>query len=248
MQKLAWDSAFVGAQLAMLAVLHTWTRALLYHPHVHLLVSAGGLSRDGQQWVQPKNPAFLVPGYALSKIFRGKFRAGLRKRGLLAQLPGSVWKEKWVVHCKHAGSGAKALDYLGRYVFRTAIANSRLERFENGEITFCYRDNRSQQLKHPTLRAEDFIRRFLAHVLPKGCVKVRSYGLWSHHGKAKLQRARELLGSPCRGRQERPAQSVASEFCLKGNQSNQGLCLCPCCHTGHLQLIQKLWPQRTRGP
>ncbi|MCX6903522.1 MAG: transposase, partial [Verrucomicrobia bacterium] len=176
-QKLAWDPKYLGGQLAMLAVLHTWTRALLYHPHAHLLVSAGGLSRDGEHWRTPKNPAFLVPGFALSKIFRGKFRAGLRKLGLLDQVPPSVWKAKWVVHCQHAGHGEKALDYLGRYVFRVALSNSRLERFADGQVTFRYRDNRTQQVKRVQIPAPEFIRRFLLHALPKGFVKVRSYGL-----------------------------------------------------------------------
>src|SRR3989454_8772086 len=112
LQKLAWDPRYVGGGLAMLAILHTWTRAMLYHPHVHLLVSAGGLSREGQQWAAARHPAFLVPGFALSKIFRGKFRAGLRKLGLLRHVPSAVWQQNWVVHCQHAGQGQKVLDYL----------------------------------------------------------------------------------------------------------------------------------------
>lgn len=245
LQKLAWDPRYVGAQLGMLAVLHTWSRSLLYHPHAHLLVTAGGLARDGQSWVAPKNPAFLAPAYALSKIFRGKFRAGVRKLGLLHKLPDSVWKENWVVHCQHAGSGAKALGYLSRYVFRTAIANSRLEGFENGQVTFCYRDNRTQQLRHPTLSAHQFIRRFLAHVLPKGFVKVRSYGLWGHQGKTKLQRARQLLADPSRQPAINPRPKLSNPQPEKARLSAT---TCPCCRTGHLQLVQELWPQRTRAP
>src|SRR5712671_246451 len=131
LQKLAWDPKYVGGQLAILAVLHTWTRALLDHPHAHLLVSAGGLCAQGQRWVPPKNPAFLVPCFALSKIFQGKFKAGLKKLKLLSQVPPAVWQQKWVVHGQHAGSGQQVLDYLGRYVFRVAITNSRLAAFEN---------------------------------------------------------------------------------------------------------------------
>lgn len=177
LQKLAWDAKYVGGQLAILAVLHTWTRAMLYHPHAHLLVSAGGLSADGKAWRPAKNPAFLVPGFALSKIFRGKFRAGLKKLGLLNAVSPAIWKAKWVVHCQHAGRGQKVLEYLGRYVFRIAISNSRLERLENDTVTFRYRDNRTQQLQHPQVSAHEFIRRFLQHVLPKGLVKVRAYGV-----------------------------------------------------------------------
>ena len=103
LQKLAWDPEYVGGQLAILAVLHTWRRDLLDHPHAHLLASAGGLSADGQQWMPAKNPAFLVPGYALSKIFQGKFRAGFKKLGLLDQVAPAVWTQKWNLQIQHAG-------------------------------------------------------------------------------------------------------------------------------------------------
>jgi len=241
-QKLAWDPGYVGAQLGMLAVLHTWTRALLYHPHVHLLVSAGGLSKDAQTWVHPKNPAFLVPGFALSKIFRGKFRAGLQKLGLLQELPADAWKQKWVVHCRHAGSGAKALEYLARYMFRTAIANSRLESFENGQVTFRYRDNRTQQLKHIAVPADEFMRRFLWHVLPKGFVKVRSYGLWSPRSPEKLQRAQSLLSTASPPHPQPPAAPTSNSNAASTPMP------CPYSDSGNLQLIQRLLPQRTRPP
>jgi len=240
LQKLAWDARYVGAQLALLGVLHTWTRAMLYHPHVHVLVSAGGLSKDGQRWVAPKNPAFLVPGYALSKIFRGKFRAGLKKRALGQDLPADLWKEKWVVHCQHAGSGKKVLEYLARYVFRVAISHHRIDRFENGEVTFHYRDNRTQQLKWVTLGAFEFIRRFLLHVLPKGFMKVRSYGLWAPNAPAKLQEAKTLLSAI---RPDWPA--------LNSDRPKAGPLpppLCPKCHHGHLTAVLCLLPYRPRAP
>jgi len=190
----------------MLAILHTWTRAMLYHPQVHLLVSAGGLAKDRQHWICARHPAFLVPGFALRKIFRGKFRAGLRKLGLLGQVPSVVWQQNWVVHCQHAGQGQKVLDYLARYVFRIAITHSRIERFEKGQVTFRYRDNRSQQLQRVKLCAEQFIRRFFLHVLPRGLVKVRSYGLFSAHCADQLEQARSLLADESSNAQ--PARSV----------------------------------------
>ncbi len=245
LQKLAWDAKYVGGRLAMLAMLHTWTRTLLDHPHAHLLVSAGGLSAAGQHWVNPKNPAFLVPCFALSKIFRGKFKAGLKRAGLLGQVPAGVWQQNWVVHCRHAGSGEKALDYLGRYVFRIAITNSRIEAFQNGQVTFRYRDNRTQQLQRVTLSAEEFIRRFLRHVLPKGFVKVRGYGLWSAQATADLQKARTLLApaqAPPTTSQMTPPVSVPQDPALNR------LPLCPQCKLGHLVWVQALSPQRTRGP
>ena len=246
LQKLAWDPEYVGGQLAILAVLHTWRRDLLDHPHVHALASAGGLSRDGQQWVHAKNPAFLVPGFALSKIFKGKFKAGLKKQGWFNQVPAAVWQQKWNVQIQHAGRGEKVLDYLGRYAFRIAISNSRLEKFENGQVTFAYRDNKTHQIKHLTLPAQEFIRRFLRHVLPRGFVKVRSYGLGSSTQKVKLEKARALLASAqpevalCADLLPDRAQDLAPR--LPAAQ------LCPHCKIGHLVLVASLLPQRTRGP
>jgi putative transposase/transposase-like zinc-binding protein len=126
--KLARDPRYLGAATpGLLAVLHTWTRAMLYHPHVHLLVTAGGISGDGAAWVQPKHPRFFLPERPLSAIFRGKFRYRLRKAGLYALVPKTAWEKSWVVDCKYAGRGEKVLHYLGRYLFRIAIANSRLD-------------------------------------------------------------------------------------------------------------------------
>src|SRR6266568_9093856 len=176
---LARDPRYVGGRLGCLAVLHTWTRALLYHPHVHLLVTAGGLHRQQHIWVPPRHPHFLVPGRALSRLFRGKFRAGLCKAGLLDQVPATVWRTEWVVHLQHAGTGAKVLDYLARYVFRIALVNSRLEHFDDGHVTFRYRDGRTGTTKHCVLDAVTFLGRFLQHVLPDGFAKVRHYGLFS---------------------------------------------------------------------
>jgi len=244
LQRLAWDPKYVGGQLAMLAVLHTWTRALLYHPHVHLLVSAGGLSEDGQHWMAARNPAFLVPCFALGKIFRGKLRSGLKKLGWLNQVPPPVWKNNWVVHCQHAGQGQKVLDYLGRYVFRVAITNSRIERFEAGAVSFRYRDNRTQQIQHLCLSAGEFIDRILQHVLPRGLVKVRSYGLAAAHCADKLQQARALLEAPTPDSQPQPLTLGQNASTTPDPPPR----LCPACKRGHLILIASLLPQRTRAP
>jgi hypothetical protein len=246
LQKLSWDPQYVGAELAMLAVLHTWRRDLLFHPHVHILASAGGLSRDGQQWVAAKNPAFLVPGYALSQIFRGKFRAALKPLGLLDQVDPIVWQQKWNVQIQHAGRGQKVLDYLGRYAFRVAISNSRLECFENGTVTFGFRDNKTHQLKHLTLKAEEFIQRFLQHCLPKGFVKVRSYGLWHANAVAKFQSAQKLLAlvPPA----ALPLTTADRPLFAANSPAKAPLRLCPSCKSGHLILKGSVLPQRTRAP
>lgn len=245
LQKLAWDPQWLGGQLALLAVLHTWTQTMLDHPHVHLLVSAGGLSRDGQQWVHPKHPAFLMPGYAVSAIFKAQFKAGLKKRGWLDQIPASVWPPAWKnVQIQHAGRGEKVLDYLGRYAFRIALSNSRLQRWENGEVTFGYRDRKTQEKKQLTLSAEQFIGRFLRHILPKGFVKVRSYGLWSSTHTERLEKARTLLAA-----QDPQPQSAADlPRTERAGLRPQPAPLCPKCKTGHLLCIATLLPQRTRAP
>ena len=161
LQTLARDPRYLGADIGCLGVLHTWTRAMHYHPHVHLLVTAGGLSADGAQWIAPPHPAYLMPVRALSVIFRAKLGIALKKAGLLEQVPSLVWKKDWVVHAQPAGQGLKVLEYLGRYVFRIAITNSRIEQIEHGQVTFRYRDNRSQQVRHVTLPALEFLARFL---------------------------------------------------------------------------------------
>src|SRR5438105_6371937 len=248
LQKLAWDPQYVGGQLAMLAVLHTWKRDLGDHPHSHLLFSAGGLSADGQQWVHPKNPAFLVPGFALSQIFKGKFRAGLKKLGFLNQVAAVVWQQNWNVQIQHAGRGEKVLQYLGRYAFRIAISNSRLERFENGEVSFGYRDNKTRQHKQLTLSAQEFIRRFLRHVLPKGFVKVRSYGLASSTNSHKLQKARTLLEPTQSGLANSGQFRPLAPPVPQDSSPNSPALLCPKCKLGHLIWVRQLLPQRSAMP
>jgi hypothetical protein len=241
LQKLARDPQWIGGKLPVLAVLHTWTRALLFHPHVHLLVPAGGLSAEGT-WVRARHPNFLVPGYALSQIFRAKFKAGLKKLRLLD--PGCpCWYQKWDVHCRHAGSGEKVLDYLARYVFRIAITNSRLESIEHGEITFRYRDNNTQQRRHLRLPAQQFIQRFLQHVLPKGFVKVRTYGLWSAPQQEHLAHIQAQLAqaSPADLPTQTQPPAPASPAPTPGP-------LCPKCKLGHMLFIQEVAPERNRPP
>jgi Putative transposase/Transposase zinc-binding domain len=242
LQKLAADPQHLGAGVGALAVLHTWTRAMLFHPHVHMLVTAGGLAPDGQTWVEPKHPKFLVPDPALSIIFRAKFCAGLKKLGLLSAVPVSAWKKNWVVHSQHAGCGGKVLDYLGRYVFRIAISNSRLESIDNGMVRFRYRDNRSQEIRRVTLTGVDFIGRFLHHVLPHGAAKVRHYGIFSPSSKFKLARTHQLLP-------QIPAHAESSSISAHAAQPQSPAPVwptCPLCRVGTLVLIGPV--ERGRSP
>jgi len=247
LQKLCADPRWLGAQPALLGVLHTWTRAMLYHPHAHFLVSAGGLSADGQCWVPAKHPNFLVPVRALSVIFRAKVRDRLQRAGLLGQVPATVWQQPWVVHAQHAGSGQKVLEYLGRYVFRIAISNSRLETLEQGQVTFRYRDNRTQQLKRIRLPVQEFVQRFLQHVLPRGLTKVRHYGLSSAAARPRHAAALALLqaASP----PTPPAPPAASAPVNQPSpQPPPPLARCPHCGTGRLVWLGLILPARKIPP
>jgi hypothetical protein len=191
-QHLAADPRFVGGQLGLVGVLHTWGRTLTYHPHVHYLIPAGGLANDGHTW-RPARDDFLVPVKALSGIFRARFREALRTTELFDQVPAAVWNHDWVVHCKAVGNGETAFKYLAPYIFRVAISNSRLLKVENDHVTFRYRASDTGQSKLCTLTAEEFLHRFLQHVLPKGFVKVRYYGFLSVAQRAQLTMLRQQL-------------------------------------------------------
>jgi hypothetical protein len=253
LQQLARDPRYLGGRLGCLAVLHTWTRALLYHPHVHLLATAGGLAADGTAWIPSRHRRYLVPVQALSAIFRAKMCAALKKAGLLVHVPPGVWEKNWVVHCQPAGRGEQVLAYLGRYIFRVAIPNSRLERIEDGQVTFRYRDNRTQQVRRVTLSGVEFLHRFLAHVLPRDCVKVRYYGLWSPTGRCDLERARTLLSAPPLRRSPESYGPAASSDPVASPPSALATALllptrCPQCQVGTLILVEVLRPHRSRSP
>jgi len=192
---LCRDTRYMGATPAILAVLHTWTAAMQYHAHVHLLVSGGGIGKDGASWREAKHP-FLVPVRALSRLVRGKFHDALKKARpeLEAHLPPDVWTREWVAWCKPWGQGEHAvLDYLARYVHRIAITNGRILAVDERTVTFRYKDRKHQQWRTCTVTGHEFMRRFLQHVLPKGFHKVRYYGLWHPAQRVPRENARRCL-------------------------------------------------------
>jgi hypothetical protein len=211
-QQLAQDARFVGGTLGMVGVLHTWTRALIYHPHVHYVVPGGGLAADGTTW-RPAREDFLLPVRALSVLFRAKFRDALRQTELFSEVPADVWTQDWVVHCQPVGNGAAALKYLAPYIFRVAISNRRILSLQHDQVTFGYTDARSGQRKTCTVGAEEFIRRFLQHVLPKGFSKVRYYGFFGPNQREALSKVQRLLtGTATRARADphAPAEPLAT--------------------------------------
>ena len=190
-QQLAKDPRFVGGQIGMVGMLHTWTRNLFYHPHVHYLVPGGGVGSDGQGWL-PARRDFFLPVKALSKLFRAALQRALRRTALYTTIPPKVWQREWVVHCKPVGNGQAALKYLAPYIHRVALSNRRLVSIdhrgsmETSQVTFQYRPSDTRQLKTCTLSVEHFIQRFLQHVLPHGFVKVRYFGLFGATLRSRL--------------------------------------------------------------
>jgi len=173
-------------------VLHTWGRQLQYHPHIHYVVP-GGLIDSGQGIWHPTSQGFYLPVKALSRLVRGKFRDRIAKAGLLDQLPPQVWCTGWNVNCQPVGDPEASLKYLTPYVFRVAIANSRIIKVENDRVFFNYRHKNSNRPRVMDLDAMEFIRRFLQHVLPSGFMKVRYYGFLSPTGKISRQELRARI-------------------------------------------------------
>lgn len=191
LMKLAGDERYLGAQIGFLAVLHTWTQAMIYHPHVHLLVPGVGLSRDGTNVYFPRR-AYLVPFKALSRIFRAKFIAMLKAALPEERMPTVTRKKDWVVFCKHLDLGPeKAIAYLGRYLNRVAVSDKRVRQLPGGDVCVRYRDE--EQEKRVRLGPQEFLRRYLQHVLPKGFNKVRRYGLLAPCNAKALKALRHQL-------------------------------------------------------
>ncbi|WP_424374693.1 IS91 family transposase [Methylocystis silviterrae] len=242
--ELARDPRYVGATVGVLAVLHTWTQQLLYHPHVHCLVTGGGVSDDGRCW-RPARQAFLVPVKALAKLVRGKLRAALAKKRPDLVLPKAAWSKPWVVHCTPWGSGEQAVvDYLARYVFRIAIANSRIVGLDDQTVTFRYKQRTSNRWRACRLDGQEFMRRFLQHVLPKGRHKVRYFGLWHPTKREDAARARLLLqlDSPAQPRPARAAQDVLAPERSDGDR------LRPCWRAGVLRFLREIFPRWAQAP
>jgi predicted RNA-binding Zn-ribbon protein involved in translation (DUF1610 family) len=243
----------LGAQIGGLMVLHTWGQTLELHPHVHVIVPGGGLSPDGTRWISCK-PGFFLPVRVLSRLLRGKLLAFLKQehdRGELSWTGGlapladpqqfvrflaPLYQKEWAVYAKPPHNGPEqALKYLARYTYRVAISNERIESLEDGEVTFRYKAYaHGHRWRRMTLTAQEFLRRFMQHVLPRGFVRIRSFGLLSHRGRDKrLAHCRQLLGSaprePARASGE-PADSSAQAKDIRR---------CPFCGQGTLQLVAR---------
>ena len=247
---LARDPRWVGGTPGVLAVLHTWTQRLIHHPHVHCLVTGGGLYDDGAIW-HPAAKTFLFPKSALATIVRARFRDAFA--GLCPQLdvPRHVWQIPWVVHITPWPRGEQAvLEYLARYVFRIAITDRRILDVGDDCVTFRYNDRAADRQRTETVSGHEFLRRFLQHVLPAGFHKVRYYGLWHAARRDQLRNLSNALLL------EQPASTpdVCADTDPLGRKQVADTDrapqprLCPHCQTGHLRLLCRLSPARPRGP
>ncbi len=189
------DHKDLGAQLGLLAVLQTWTRDLRYHPHVHCVVPAGGLSPDRLRWVAPKREGYFLPQAVLAARFRTRCRQALHHQHpqLALQSSPAAWSLDWVVDVQPVGTGEPALKYLAAYVYRTALSAERIVAADAHSITFTYRDSKERRTRTVRLPAEQFLHRFLQHVLPPGLQRVRHFGFLSAAAKARWQRILTLL-------------------------------------------------------
>lgn len=254
MLTIAADRRHLGARIGITAVLHTWGSALTHHPHVHMIVPGGGIALDGSRWISSR-PAFLLPVKVLGKLFRRLFLTRLMalhvagrlafygnlahltdRRAFLRHL-SPVRKKNWIVYAKPPFAGPEAvLAYLSRYTHRVAISNSRLIRFDDTGVTFRYKNYRcdgADRQQVMTLVADEFIRRFLLHVLPRGFHRIRHYGLLAGATRrAHLERARQLLGVA-------PPPDDAPEEPIDIRPP------CPCCG-GHMVVIETF--ERWRQP
>jgi len=250
----AADPKHLGAEIGFLSVLHTWGQNLLHHPHLHCVIPAGGLSPDRQSWVHPRYPFFL-PVKVLSRVFRGKFLAGLKRafrKGELC-LPGALkplekdkafraflrllFRQDWVVYAKRPFGGPEhVLHYLARYTHRVAISNHRLVRFANGQVTFRWKDYaHGNKRRLMTLTAEEFLRRFLLHALPRGFVRIRSFGFLANRRRAALlPLCQKLLETNPRSRSPTPPATEARP---------QAVWVCPRCG-GPMVVIERLTAQQ----
>jgi hypothetical protein len=189
LQALAAHPRHLGAELGFVGVLHTWGRQLQHHPHLHFIVPGGGISLDAKTGKNPRRSDWLLPDPALAALMRRGMDQALRAEApeLHAQLPDSCWQTGWWVHTQPAGSGAAVVRYLARYVHRTAISDERLRHADDHSGRFAYTDTHSGKRRECTVTADEFMRRYLQHVLPPGQHRVRYFG-WLHPAR-KLRRA-----------------------------------------------------------
>ena len=243
LQELAEDEKYLGGEIGFFSILHTWGQNLMYHPHIHCVVTGGGLTELGK-WVE-KEEDFFIPVKVMSRKFRGKFLSYMKNEKLkyygeneyleypenYDNLMQSMYNKEWVVYCKEPFKNAESvIQYLGRYTHRVAISNERIIKIEDGKVTFKWRDYKdNNQMKEMTITTEEFIRRFLIHILPPKFMKIRYYGiLGNRNKKKKLLKCKILTRTKIYKKKELPTLELLKK--VLGKDFN----LCPQCKKGHM--------------
>jgi hypothetical protein len=242
--------------------MHTWGQNLMEHPHLHCIVTGGGLSPDGESWVSCRK-GFLLPVKVMSALFRGKFLDLLKdcfQKGVLI-FPGishlqndfsvflkRLYDKKWIVYCKNSFAGAEGvIKYLGRYTHRIAISNNRIRASQNGHVPFLWRDYADDnRQKTMTLKTDEFIRRFLLHVLPPRYVRIRHFGLLANRNrKNNIALSRKILAE-----KTVPKENIKKETWQEQLLRITGIdvTICPVCQKGKMHRIEILSPHRCNGP
>lgn len=225
--ELCADKKYLGAKPGITAVLHTWGQNLMYHPHIHCIVTGGGLSKDNK-W-QSSRKKFFLPVKVLSRKFRGKLLHFLKQAEL--SFDSALYQKEWVVYCKPPFKDAsKVIEYLGRYTHRVAISNNRILGLKDGEVTFAWRDYRDNNKKKTmTVTANEFIRRFMLHILPSGFRKIRHYGILASRDKSvRIALCKKLTHTKL------PFKEAATALERLRKMLGANFDLCPCCGIGHL--------------
>lgn len=266
LKELGKNPKHLGAQIGFIAILHTWSQTLLDHPHLHCIVTGGGSSLDGEQWV-PCKEKFFIHVNVLSRLFRGKFLAYLKEaydseklvfagtiqeleeKSSFDRLLGCLYSQDWVVYCKPPfGKADTVIEYLGRYTHRVALSNNRVVSLEGDRVTIKYRDRADQdKVKLLSLEAYEFIRRFLLHILPDRYMKIRHYGILSNRNrKTKLQRCKELLGVETEEGENIEEEESWEDLLTRITGIDPRIC--PYCGKGKMVLREKLQPGLSRHP
>jgi len=264
LSELANDPKHLGAKIGVIGILHTWGQNLMDHPHVHCVVTGGGI--DGKRWVSCRK-GFFMPVRVMSALFRGKFLSHLnnhfkkgelaflgnishlKEQGTFASFKNQLYQKKWVVYCKPPFDGAKGvLQYLGRYTHRIAISNNRIIAIRDGKVSFLWRDYANGNCqKIMTLQADEFIRRFLTHVLPTRFVRIRHFGLLANRNrKDNIAVCRNIIGGdkPITKKEVKPETWQEQLLRICGID----VTTCPVCQKGKMFRMEPLLPYRCNGP
>ncbi|KZL89228.1 IS91 family transposase [Clostridium magnum] len=263
--ELSRDRKYLGGEIGFTTILHTWGQNLMNHPHIHCIVPSGGLSLDGTRWISSRKD-FFIPVKVLSRKFRGKFLYYLKKeyynnpklkfvneaedlkyKDIFQCFIDKLYKKNWIVYCKPPfGSAEHVIEYLGRYTHRVAISNNRIIAFQNSYVVFKWRDySDNNKEKYMTVTAEEFIRRFIMHILPPKFVKIRHYGILSNRNRTtKLKKCKRILKMSV-SKNESVSKLSTAELLLK--LTGIDINICPCCK-GNISIKRRVEPRICAPP